>query len=111
MRKYVLLFLLLGLISSVCNAGVRCKILSFTIVTNGNQSNDVYLNGWLEGKEESIWINIANDQVGKHNVALALAAQMSGKTLSIDLANEEDTCANFPSRAAIGRIENLLISG
>jgi hypothetical protein len=63
----------------------------------------------LPGASTTIWIAIADNTVGKSNVALILAAEMAGKGVSIYLDALSATCATYPSWAPIGGIRHVRI--
>jgi hypothetical protein len=69
----------------------------FEVITNGNKSDYVYLIGKFEGTTASKWVTIANATAGKHNISLALAAQMAGKGLAIYIDSAEYNCDTYPS--------------
>lgn len=69
----------------------------FEVVTNGMITDGVWLYAQLPNQSSPIWILIANSTMGKNNVALALAAQMSGRGVAIYLHSPTATCANFPN--------------
>ena len=87
-----------------------CNLKSgFTVVTHGTKTNNVYILGEIEGRSGGLWITIADDNVGKNNISLALAAQMASKTLSIYLDSADDNCDTFPSWAPVGKIRHVRI--
>lgn len=82
---------------------------SYDLRTHGTVSNQVYLVGQLPGAPSTIYIAIADDTVGKSNVAVILAAEMAGKGVSIYLDAPSATCAAYPSWAPIGGIRHVRI--
>ncbi|MET1257528.1 hypothetical protein [Aliikangiella maris] len=76
-----------------CNYAVG----GFEVITNGNKTDNVYLVGKFEGATVGKWVTIANSTAGKHNISLALAAQMAGKGLAIYIDSAEYNCDTYPS--------------
>jgi hypothetical protein len=72
----------------------------FLFATHGNMGNEAYILATLPGASQTIWITITTNDFGKANVALALAAQLSGKGVSIYLDDASMTCATYPSWSA-----------
>ena len=94
-----LLFCISLLFSSTTFAEGWCNYSAgeFEVVTNGTKSDNVYLAGNFTGKTTKKWIYIANTTAGKNNLSLALAAQMTGKGLSVFIDSVEYDCDSFPS--------------
>jgi hypothetical protein len=82
---------------------------SYDLVSNGTVSDQVYVVGQLSAASSAIWIPIADSTVGKADVALVLAAQMTGKGISLYLNAPSATCANFASWSTIGSIRHVKI--
>jgi hypothetical protein len=101
----------LSLLSLNATAAAWCDLPpgGYDLYTHGTMSNQVYLVGQLPGAPAIIWITIADDTVGKSNVALILAAQLAGKGISLYLDAPTATCANYPSWAPIGGIRHIRI--
>jgi hypothetical protein len=97
MKKALLLLLALFACSTSYAAGYCDLQPGFRVTTHGNNSDSVWLYGALVGQSSPIWIPISNGTAGKANVAVALAAQVSGRGLSVYLDLPEHTCANFPN--------------
>jgi hypothetical protein len=68
----------------------------YGLLTNGTKSDTVYISGGFKDIAGNHSLIIANGTVGKHNVALALSALMSGKRIAVYLDAANDTCANIP---------------
>jgi hypothetical protein len=86
------------LLSSVVQAAGWCNVLpGYRVTTHGNNSENVWLYGTLEGQSSAIWMQIATGSTGKSNVAVALAAEVSGRNLLVYVDLPEHTCANFPN--------------
>ena len=80
-----------------------CDLQSgWQIYTHGNSSNKVWIYGVFVGQTNSRWIQINNPEAstGASNVALAMAASVSGKRISVYLDSVQDTCATFPNWSA-----------
>src|SRR5688572_28466527 len=76
-----------------------CDLQSgWQIYTHGNSSDKVWIYGVFEGQTNSRWIQINNPPTsnGSANVALAMAARVAGKRVSVYLDSVQDTCATFP---------------
>ncbi len=76
---------------------------TYTVVSHGTKSASTYLFGPFEGTSTSVWIPIANATYGDSSVAIALAAQLADKRLSVYLDSANDTCANYPSWSGVIR--------
>ncbi|MCW8879698.1 MAG: hypothetical protein OQJ89_04425 [Kangiellaceae bacterium] len=100
MKKLVII--LISLFASNVNAEGWCNYSpgQFEIITNGNKTDLVYINGRFNDTTTSKWLVIANSSVGKHNISIALAAQMAGKGLGIYVDSPEYSCETFPSWGA-----------
>ena len=68
----------------------------FTLVTHGTKSESAYVIGAFSGETVAKWVGIANSSYGKNNIALALAAQISEKSLSVYI-DDSETCSTFTS--------------
>lgn len=70
----------------------------FSLVTNGTQTDNVWINAPFKGLTVTHWINLKNEGTGagQNNVALALAAQMAGKGVKVYLNGATDTCDTIP---------------
>lgn len=79
------------------------------MVTHGTASDNVFLLAQFQGAPNALWIQIANSNVGKSNIAMALSAQMAGKNLSLYVDSPSYTCATFPSWAPVGAIRHIRI--
>jgi hypothetical protein len=63
----------------------------------------------LPGTASTVWTTIADNTVGKGNVALILAAQMAGKGVSVYIDSPSYICASFPNWAPIGAIRHIRV--
>lgn len=106
-----LLCLALSLVALKASAEGWCDLAagSYDLVTHGTKTDSVFLVGQLPGTSTTIWIEIASSAVGKGNVALLLAAEISGKGVSVYLDSPSATCATYPSWALIGGIRHVRI--
>ena len=96
--------------SSLTFAEGWCDLDSgWELVTNGTKADNVWILGKLKNQSNSIWIAISDGNIGKVNVSMALAAEMSGKNLSIYLDSATDTCQTFQSWAPMGKIRHIRI--
>ena len=103
-----LIFISALLFSTITFAEGWCNLKQgFNVITHGTKTDNTYIIATIEGREDSMWIFMSDGNVGKNNVSLALAAQLAGKTLSIYLDAEGDTCSNFPSWAPVGRVRHV----
>jgi hypothetical protein len=82
---------------------------SYDLVSHGTVSDKFYLIGQLPGAPSAVWMTIADNTVGKGNVALILAAQMAGKGVSVYIDSPSYTCASFPNWAPIGAIRHIRV--
>ncbi|GAA0340412.1 hypothetical protein GCM10009092_01140 [Bowmanella denitrificans] len=113
MQKTIALLFTLGcsIFQAPASAEQWCDIeQGWSLVTHGNISDAVYIFGKLKQQSNSSWIIISDGIAGKNNVSMALAAAVAGRNLRIYLDAEEDTCANFPSWAPMGRIRHISFS-
>ena len=96
--------------NSLAHAEEWCDLApGWSVVTHGTKAENVFLLAQFQGAPSGIWIQIADATVGKSNVAMALAAQLAGKRLSLYLDTNAYTCATFPSWAGVGQIRHLRI--
>lgn len=82
---------------------------SYDLVSHGTTSNNFYLVGQLPGASSAVWIPIADNTIGKGNVALILAAQTAGKGVSVYVDSPSYTCATFPTWAPMGAIRHIKV--
>ena len=66
--------------------------------------------GVFEGQTTSRWIQLNNPEAstGASSVALAIAARLAGKRVSVYLDLAQDTCASFPNWSAAIRHVRML---
>lgn len=107
LKKSLKAYFLLAFLSFGAQSGEWCDFEHYTVVTHGNISDNVYLNGKLAKQNNGIWVVISNGTIGSANVSLAMAAQVAGKGLSIYLDEENATCATFPNWAPFGKVRHF----
>jgi hypothetical protein len=95
--KLKILFLVSLVFSTSTLAEGWCSYLAgeFQVITHGTKTDNVYLLGKFVGTTAQKYIIIANSTAGKNNLSLALAAQMSGKGLSVYIDSAEFTCESY----------------
>jgi hypothetical protein len=98
MIKKMMVCASLSLCSPVLHAAEWCTVSAgYRVTTHGNNSENVWLYGTLPGQATPIWMLIASGTSGKANVAVALAAQATGRQLLVYVNLPEHTCASFPN--------------
>jgi len=80
------------------------------VVTHGGMADNVFILGRLQGGTSDIWIQIASASVGKSNVAVAIAAQIAGRNLSLYLDSPSATCSNFASWQPVNAIRHVRLT-
>jgi hypothetical protein len=99
MKKLVNAVAVLGLlVAGTARAEGWCDLQDgWELLTHGNNSNTAYITGTFVGQTTARWIqiNLPATGIGQSNVAMALAAKLAGKNVSLYLNGVNDTCANF----------------
>ena len=86
-----------------------CDFEYYEVMTHGNMTNQILLNGKLKDQSQEIWVTISDGNIGASNLSLVLAAQISGKAISIFLDDPNHACTNFPSWAPFGKVRHIKI--
>ena len=76
---------------------------TYEVISNGTKSQSVWLYGKFIGQSSNVWVPIKNASYGDSSVAIALAAQMAGKQVSVFVDGTNDTCANYVSWSGVIR--------
>lgn len=109
LRKSLGIFALLAVAGPAAHAEGWCDLVpgGWSVVTHGGKADNVFILGRIQGAPSDIWIQIASPTVGKANVAVALAAQMGGRNISIYLDSATATCETFPSWSPLDAIRHV----
>lgn len=104
-RHCLIIVLVMTIYSGPASANVWCDLAagSYSVVSHGTKSPNVWINGVFTGQTVGVWIPIKNANYGEGSVAIALAAQLAGKGVSVYLDGANDTCANYASWSGVIR--------
>lgn len=97
LKTFLVLVVLISTSTTVAEEWCFLEAGEYYVITHGTKSPKVWLIGTFVGQTTGKWVLIKTSTYGESSVAVALAAQLAGKGVSVYVDGVNDTCANYVS--------------